>query len=342
MEKSRVKILEVKEKYDGIRLDKWFLANFPNLKFGHLQKLLRSGQIRIDSKRAKGSSRIQTGQKIRIPPLDAEAISPNTKKLATENYKLSNDERNILKKIIIYEDENIVALNKPYNIAVQGGSKQKQYLDGMLSSYFREQKKPRPHLVHRLDKETSGILILAKDENIARKLGKIFKERGAEKYYWAVCLGRPEFESGEIIASLKKHKASHGEYITVDEKDGKYAKTYYQVVEQLGNKLCLIIFKLLTGRTHQLRVHASIIGCPILGDKKYANPEQQKRFTEILQLSEPKLHLHAQELNFKLSKKTIDLTAELPEHMAKTWAKFNFPRNLENSDYFDDNENIKF
>ncbi len=335
MQKTKTQLIEVTAKDNGIRLDKWFLANFPNLKFGHLQKLLRSGQIRIDSKRAKGSSRIQTGQKIRIPPLDLEAASQKAKKTPIKNYKLTDGERNILKKAVIYEDKNIVALNKPYGIATQGGSKQTQHLDGMLFAYFKEQKKTRPHLVHRLDKETSGILILAKDENIARKLGKIFKEQKVEKYYWAVCLGRPDFESGEIIAPLKKQKASYGEYISVDKEEGKYAKTYYQVVEQLGSKLCLIIFKPLTGRTHQLRVHASIIGCPILGDKKYASAEQQQRFAEILQIAEPKLHLHAQELIFELSPKKLKLTATLPEHMTKTWAKFNFPYNLKNSGYFD-------
>ncbi len=337
----------VKEKDNGIRLDKWFKLYFPNLKFAHLQKLLRSGQIRVNSKRIKASLRIETGQLIRVPPLDAEAASQKREENSINSYKISASDRHLLENIMIYQDDNIMAVNKPAGLAVQGGSKQRRHLDGIAASMAKENKQERPHLVHRLDKETSGVLLLAKHSDAAKRIGKMFKEQSLQKYYWAICIGKPEHEKGEITAPLLKGKSDYGEYMKVDEEEGKFSRTYYHVVEQLGKKLCWVVFKPLTGRTHQIRVHASLLGCPILGDMKYADPEEQECFTEIIPKGSIELHLHAQQLILpnpyhdsstgRKTNKELNISADLPPHMSKTWKDLGLDaKDINNESYFDD------
>lgn len=344
-EQQGVQTRSVEEKDNGIRLDKWFLHYFPNIKFGHLQKLMRSGQIRVNSKRVKGSTRIETGQKIRIPPLDAEAANPVKQDVKVRHYRLTDEDRVLLQEIVIYEDDNIIAVNKPVGLPVQGGTNQKRHLDGILGSYAAEQKIDRPHLVHRLDKETSGVFIVAKNVHAARKLGHMFQQRQIQKYYWAACFRTPEHNDGEITAPLAKHKARHGEYMTIDPENGKSAHTSYHVVQRLSKRTCWIIFSPLTGRTHQIRAHASLMGCPIIGDRKYATPEEQEGFQDMTQDPDPKLHLHAQQLIIpnifenKHSKEVIDITAPLPEHMQATWDRLGFSEtHINNTDFFEEND----
>ena len=317
----------VEEKDDGMRLDRWFLQNFPNLKFGHLQKLLRSGQIRLDSGRVKSSTRLATGQVLRIPPLDSLAANPVRKETKTTEYKLTPEDRDLLDSFILYEDDDVLAINKPAGLASQGGSRQKRHLDGILAADAREKGIDRPHLVRRLDLETSGVCLVAKNAGAARKLGAAFRGHQLQKYYWAVCLNVPEQPEGEITAPLAKQAVRGGEAMEVDPEFGKSARTVYAVADRLSSSAAWMVFSPLTGRTHQIRVHAAYMGCPLIGDSKYASLEEQEVFSDVMQEDNPPLHLHARRLVVPknvLGGRALDITAPLPDHMRRTCKKFGF------------------
>ncbi len=308
---SKVAHIKVQEKDEGLRLDRWFQQTYPYLTFGKLQKLLRTGQIRLDGKRVKTNVRLETGQTIRIPPLKDEGGQKRPEKF------VNNAHVEEIQNLILHEDDELMVLNKPSGLAVQGGSKTSRHIDGMLASF--EFKGERPKLVHRLDRDTSGLLLIAKSRRAASKLGAVFRTRSARKIYWALTHGVPRPHQGEISTFLKKQPGPMGEIVKVvgqGEPGAQHSYSYYSVVEQAGQKLAWVSLKPVTGRTHQLRVHMAELGTPIIGDPKYLKLEPDQKIEGLAN----KLHLHARRLVIPHPKGgTLDLTAPLPDHMQESW-----------------------
>ena len=279
-----VSIVKVKQADDGMRLNRWFLKYYPGLSLGRFQKLLRTKQIKVDGKKAEANLKLVAGQEIRIPPLDEEKAVPNF-----EN-KVSAKDAAFIQAMVIYKDENIIVLNKPSGLAVQGGSNTTRHIDGMLEALkFGLEEKPK--LVHRIDKDTSGLLVLARNRKYADLLTKAFREHKLPKAYLALVVGCPKNEEGVIKAALEKV----GEKSMVLD-DGKPAVTEYKVLDNAGDKFALIEARPLTGRTHQIRAHLEYLGVPIVGDDKYFGGEARKKFGEITD----KLHLHAYKIDLSV------------------------------------------
>ena len=279
-----VSIVKVKRADDGMRLNRWFLKYYPGLSLGRFQKLLRTKQIKVDGKKAEANLKLVAGQEIRIPPLDEEKAVPNF-----EN-KVSAKDAAFIQAMVIYKDENIIVLNKPSGLAVQGGSNTTRHIDGMLEALkFGLEEKPK--LVHRIDKDTSGLLVLARNRKYADLLTKAFREHKLPKTYLALVVGCPKNEEGVIKAALEKV----GEKSMVLD-DGKPAVTEYKVLDNAGDKFALIEASPLTGRTHQIRAHLEYLGVPIVGDDKYFGGESRKKFGEITD----KLHLHAYKIDLSV------------------------------------------
>jgi 23S rRNA pseudouridine955/2504/2580 synthase len=302
------------------RVDRWFNRNFLGLSHGRLEKLLRTGQIRVDGKRAKASQRLEVGQAIRIPPLDAETVrAPEAKKPKPSGLQMEADDpvvRQLLESILHMDDEMIV-INKPAGLAVQGGSGTKVHVDAALD-HLKFDKIDRPRLVHRLDKDTSGALVLARSQAAARRLTQAFRHKATLKIYWALVVGEPKMSSGEIDAPLQKRPGRLGEKMEIDD-EGKRAVTRYRIIERLGGKVTWVAMYPVTGRTHQLRVHMSEIDCPILGDGKYGG---QEAFLHGEGVSR-KLHLHARALRLPgINGKTIEVIAPLTDHIKRSWSFF--------------------
>lgn len=294
---SGVCVVKIKPEDDGIRLNRWFLREYPALSMSRLQKLLRTKQIKVDGKRAETSTRLIAGQEIRIPPLDNE-------KATSDNTVLNKSDIDYITSMVIFKDKNIIALNKPSGLAVQGGTNTSRHIDGLLEA-LKFENAEKPKLVHRIDKDTSGILVLARNRKMADILTKAFRERDLNKTYLALVRGCPEKLSGEIKLPLEKV----GEKMQIVN-DGKKAVTQYQVLDKAGKKYALVEAKPLTGRTHQIRVHLEGIGTPILGDDKYYGKERC-RLSEVAD----KLYLHAYQIDLSAvyGKNTI-IRAELPKH----------------------------
>ncbi|MBI3419421.1 MAG: RluA family pseudouridine synthase [Proteobacteria bacterium] len=311
-----VQTLEITEDENGLRLDRWFRRHFPGVTHGRLEKLLRTGQVRVGGGRIKASHRLEAGQKIRIPPLPESALTLPEKR---ESVEPTTRERQKLKDSILYEDDDVLVINKPAGLAVQGGTGISRHLDGFLRAMYGDQQTPK--LVHRLDKDTSGVLVLARNDFAAARLSESFRNRATRKYYWALTYGMPKPKQGKISLPLAKGK---GEKIVVDEKEGKPAITLYQVVESAMRTAFVALWPL-TGRTHQLRVHMEAIEAPLLGDPLYG--EVNKIGGE---LSIKRLHLHARRLILphprpKKGRKLIDVTAPLPADLKESWKFFEFP-----------------
>jgi len=305
---------------DGMRLDRWFAAHYPGLSHVRLQKLLRTGQVRVDGGRAKANMRIEGGQEIRVPPLPepaAETAAPSEKPLTERDIEF-------VRGLVIHKDDDIIALNKPAGLAVQGGSGTTEHLDRLLDGLTFD-KTERPRLVHRLDKDTSGVMLLARSRDAAAKLGRALKHRGARKLYWALVIGVPKPGQGEINLSLIKRGGRGDERVhpaEPDDPEAKRAVTRYAILERAGRSLSWLAMTPITGRTHQLRAHAAAIGHPIVGDGKYGGAEAHPG-GEIPR----KLHLHARRLTIPHPRGGIfDISAPLPEHMRKTWKLFGFDR----------------
>ncbi len=305
----------VTEAEDGVRLDRWLKRNYPEATFSNLQKILRTGQLRVDGKRAKGDVRLIKGQLIRVPPQLAVPVPKNEKGMTKKDV-------DFIQSLVLYKDEHIIAINKPAGLASQGGSKINRHIDGMLDGLIFDGVKP--HLVHRLDKDTSGVLLLARNPKIAKRMGELFQGRDIRKYYWAITVPAPVLHQGKIKSTIAKVDGPGGEKVRgVSEEKGKTAITYYQVMETAGTKLAWVAFWPKTGRTHQIRVHALEMGCPLLGDYKYSH--YQPLLEELPELPNM-LHLHARRviLPHPVTGKKLDITAPLDPHMRKTWKFFNF------------------
>ncbi|MEE6206582.1 MAG: RluA family pseudouridine synthase [Alphaproteobacteria bacterium] len=297
---SGVTNVKIKPEDDGIRLNRWFLREYPALSMGRLQKLLRTKQIKVDGKRAEASTRLMAGQEIRIPPLDNEKATP-------DNTVLNKSDIDYITSMVIFKDKDIIVLNKPSGLAVQGGTNTTRHVDGLLEA-LKFENSEKPKLVHRIDKDTSGILVLARNRKFADILTKAFREHTLNKTYLALVRGCPEKFSGEIKLPLEKV----GEKMQIVN-GGKKAVTVYEVLDNAGKKYALVQASPLTGRTHQIRAHLEGMGTPILGDSKYFGKERC-RLTDVAD----KLYLHAYKIDLSaIYGKTMIIKAEPPKHFVE-------------------------
>lgn len=357
---AKVETITVAADEAGMRLDRWFRTHFPDLGFGHLQKLLRSGQVRVDGGRAKTNTRLEPGQVVRIPPLGgsgsvARAVSPASRALQHENGSdtdagggdehsaphpegrgrstslegrtgnAGSRDADFLRSLLLYEDDDVFVLNKPAGLAVQGGSGLTRHVDAMLES-LRDRKGQKPRLVHRLDRATSGVLVIARTRLAAQKLAESFRKRSTKKIYWALVKGVPKPHQGRISTWLAKEEGPEGDRMRVARHgtdEASHAVSLYSVTENAGGKFAWLTMKPVTGRTHQLRAHAAHIGHPIIGDDKYFTAEDEWNFPGGLQ---NKLHLHARRIVIPhpSGRGVIDVTAPLPPHMQQSWNLLGF------------------
>ena len=316
---SAVRTIEVAEVEAGSRLDRWFKRRYPGLGHGRIEKLLRTGQIRVDGKRVKAGLRLSPGMRIRVPPIgDAESAAATRK--PARSREPSREDAARLRALVLYKDDDVIAIDKPPGLAVQGGTKTLIHLDAMLDA-LRFGADERPRLVHRLDKDSSGVLILARTPAAASRLAASFRKREARKTYWAITVGVPSPREGKVDLALAKLPGRGGERMVADAQAGKRAITYYSVIETAGRTAAWVALSPLTGRTHQLRAHCAHLGTPILGDGKYG---AKAAFLAGRGVSR-KLHLHALSLSIPHPRAgRIDVTAPLPTHMVETFALFGF------------------
>jgi 23S rRNA pseudouridine955/2504/2580 synthase len=300
---------------DGVRLDRWFKRHLPEVGFAMISRWARTGQIRIDGKRADPADRLATGQVVRVPPGGA---APE-RKGAPPRRELNEAQIELAESMVITQDRAAIVLNKPPGLATQGGTGTKEHVDGLLDAFAPTG--PRPRLVHRLDKDTSGVLLIARTPGSAAFFSKRFSGRSARKIYWALIVGVPSIEDGLIELPLAKQPGTGGEKMMVDESEhGQSARTRYRVIDRAGNTGCWVELQPMTGRTHQLRVHMAAIGHPIVGDGKYGGPE-----AFLTGSISRKMHLHARRLIIDHPDGTpLDVTAPLPAHFAASMAHMGF------------------
>jgi len=329
---SGVRLLTVSEDEGESRLDRWLKKRLPDLNQGQIEKWCRTGQVRVDGARAKAATRVAPGAEVRVPPLPAAPARSDD--LAQR--PLSDDDARMIQGAVLWKDEHVIALNKPAGLPSQGGSGQgNRHVDG-LTDALKFGYKDRPKLVHRLDKDTSGVLLLARTDRVARALSEAFRSRATRKIYWAVLAGVPHPRKGTIRFGLVKAPGrgagGEGEKMIavhpgkIDETEGaKRATTDYAVLQALGTRAAWAALVPITGRTHQLRAHMAEIGHPIIGDGKYGGSGQDNPGdgwgAQLGGDISRKLHLHARQLSFDhpITGKRVTLTAPLPDHMARTW-----------------------
>ena len=313
---SEVRTFTVSEDDDGIRLDRWFKRHMADVSFNLVSRWARTGQLRLNGKKAVPGDRIEAGQEIRIPP--AETIPIRSARPQPKRERLTEDEVEFVREMVIHQDPQAFVLNKPPGLATQGGTKTDKHLDRLLDGLADD--RGRPKLVHRLDKDTSGALLVARTARSAGHFAKAFSGRTAKKIYWALVVGVPSAEEGLIDAPLAKQPGTGGEKMHVDPEHGLPAKTRWRVLDRAGNRAAWLELSPLTGRTHQLRAHMAALGHPIVGDAKYGGAE-----AFLTGGISRKLHLHARRLKIDAPDGgAIDVTADLPAHIAESLATLGF------------------
>ena len=326
---SGVQQIAVTEDEGEIRLDRWFKRRFPNLKHGRLEKLLRTGQVRVDGGRAKANTRLEPGQVVRVPPLEVQGEAKVEPSARRAPLPVSEQDAAMVQRMVLYKDDDLIALNKPPGLAVQGGTKTTKHLDGMLDA-LRFGSDERPRLVHRLDRDTSGVIVVARTPKSAAVLAKAFQARDMQKIYWALVFGHPEHPAGTISAALAKSDVSGTERMEWDAEEGKSAVTDYRVVDTAARRFSWLELMPRTGRTHQLRAHCTLIGTPIVGDAKYAlkqpDPDQVVDLHEgLLAEVADRMCLHARSLVIERpGRKPLTVTAPLPKHMKDAFKDLGF------------------
>ena len=329
---SRVQVIELDAEATEQRLDRWLRKRFPHISQGRIEKMCRKGEIRLDGGRVKASSRLAAGQSLRLPPLPDGPAPVLDRRTATP------DDVAMMRRMVIYRDDHILALNKPPGIAVQGGSGQTRHIDGLRST-LKFDATIEPKLVHRLDKDTSGVLLMARTGAAAAGLARAFQSRATRKIYWAAVAGTPRQPEGTLVTGLVK-QAGHGPHgagekmIVLHPDDiattpgAKRAVTDYRVITSAARRAAWLALSPVTGRTHQLRAHMAELGCPIVGDGKYGSNRQTNEGdgwgAQLGGEFSQKLHLHARSirLTHPVTGSTLTITAPLPDHMVRTWEMF--------------------
>ncbi len=345
---SRVQTIPVGPGEGDQRLDRWLKRMFPHVAQGRIEQICRKGELRIDGARAKASTRLEVGQKVRIPPLPEPEPRKNEAKAAP---RVSDQDAEMIRACVLYRDDHIIAINKPPGLATQGGSKQTRHVDGMAEALkFDLSEKPR--LVHRLDRDTSGILLLARTRAAAQGLTAALRHKQTRKIYWALVAGVPTPYLGEIRYGLVKAPGHGGRgegekmhCVHPNEvhgtQDAKRAHTLYATLYRVASRASWVAMEPITGRTHQLRAHMAEIGHPIIGDGKYGGSGQENLGdgwgAQLGGDISRKLHLHARLMAFlhPVTGKPLTLTAPLPEHMAQTWETLGWEESFADEDPFE-------
>jgi 23S rRNA pseudouridine955/2504/2580 synthase len=343
---SGVRTLTVSPDDSGQRLDRWLRRQFPHVTQGRIEKMCRKGELRVDGGRVKAATRLEGGQQVRIPPLPAPDAAP-----AKPRETVSAQDAEMIRAAVIWRDDHIIALNKPPGLPTQGGSGQARHVDG-LAEALRFGAEDKPRLVHRLDKDTSGVLVLARTRSAAAGLTAAFRNRKTHKIYWALVAGVPTPYLGEIRTGLVK-APGHGakgegeKMLALHPRDieatpgAKRAHTLYATLYRVASRAAWVAMEPVTGRTHQLRVHMAEMGHPIVGDGKYGGSGQENLGdgwgAQLGGIISKKLHLHARSLSFShpVTGKRIALTAPLPEHMKQSWDTLGWTEDLAADDPFE-------